>query len=276
MLVSELVSKKVIALDSAEEIGIVANVLFSDDFSQGKFLHVLSENETRPESCYLPLNKIFSYSDAIVLRHDEIVTELPFTRANPINCSAFSADGKLLGRVTDVQLNGVKVRAIITENGEFEPKKLISVSNDILIFNTSNKPIKINRRPRVSLDERKTELLTLTNKSPANNSTQNHSSNSVTQQTETEQKNDDVTLTAQQSTSSKQIGVPVPPLIQPSDTTVTRSPIINLPFLIGKTVRVAITDAGNVIIPVGTVVTSEVIDVAKAHNKLVQLALRAY
>lgn len=259
MLASELISKKLIVLSSAQEAGTVANVLFDTSLSRGKLLHVLCDSDRRPEHCYVPLKKVSSVGDACVVKTEDSLLgewETDNVVPCPINRTAYAHDGELLGRILDVELDKDKVCGIVTEKGTFSPDKVVSFSDGLLVLNTSDKPLKI-PKPRKNPPAADSRAVTVHKNAAA----------------QTEQPAANAAQTEEQV--SAQNSVPVPSLIPQEDTTVTRSPL-NYPFLLGKPVHAAIADSGRILIPAGTVVTQEVIDLAKRHGKLVQLALRAY
>lgn len=263
--VSELLSKQLICLDTATIAGTISNILFDEHLTKGKLLEILSEDDDTPEIKYVEIRRVSSLSeDAGVVKTADCIRpewNSPAGSPNPINCLGFNQDGKALGRVRDILLDGTAVVKIILEQAEFTPKELLSYSDSLLIFNDTGKPYKI-PKPRAKVPEPKqTDRTVLVHSFGAESNTAAVISNES-----------DLSPTA--------MPVDIPTKIPQSSTQVSRSPAegeTGYKFLLGKTVHSDITASdGRVLIPNCTVVTDEVIRVAREGGRLVQLALRAY
>lgn len=154
--VSELLSKPLITLSDAKDAGTVCNIFFDKTLRRGRYVELFSEDETAPEQRYVALDRIRLGADAAVVSHEGVIKAGWSTPAddyapNPINRTAYNLDGKSLGRVTDVLLDGVRVCEFEIEGKTYAADTLVSYSDKILVFNDSGKsfrPVRP-RKPRI-------------------------------------------------------------------------------------------------------------------------------
>lgn len=138
--VSELLGKPLLSLSEAEFLGTIGNIYFDDKMSKGTFLMLYTADE---EICFLPITKLINIdNDAAVVRNAEGLSEEATGIINPINSHAFNQDGKSMGIIKDVILDGVKVVSFIIGEETVNAVNLISAGS-LLIFNDSGKPIKL-------------------------------------------------------------------------------------------------------------------------------------
>lgn len=131
--VSEYISKKVISLEKANQVGYVINVMFDEDIKNFTGLVVVDEES---EDCYI-LSKEDIYSigeDCIMIASSKVLQFKLITSSNsPIGKLVYDVHGNKLGRVIEVLLQGKQVRKIITDKCEF-PQKYIKKSGDNFII----------------------------------------------------------------------------------------------------------------------------------------------
>lgn len=261
--VSELLGKRLMALNSAKLIGTVGNIVFDEKLTSGRLLEVFGDEDTDAEIRYVELKKVKSLDfDACVIADKSFA--LPAWAAdangakNPINCDCFNQDGKSLGKVRDVILDGTKVAAVLLDSGEMTPEKLISRSDKLIVFNDSGKHIKL-YRPKTTVPK--------PHKANADTAVKIHTAQPERTQPPEPQEN--------------QTNIALPARVPQTNTVVTRTPAkdeITNPyaFLIGKTlVKDISADNGVVLLRRHSVITDEIISAARQHGKLVQLALYA-
>ena len=238
--VSELLSKPLITLSDAKFAGTVCNIFFDKNFRRGRYVELFSEDENAPEQRYVALDRLRLGADAAVVSHEGLIRSLiddlrSEAAPNPINRAAYNLDGKNLGRVTDVILDGVAVRQFEIEGKAYESDTLVSYSDKILIFNDTGKPFRPVRPRKPRIPEGAEQI-------------------TVTATATTVELPEKLTVTAAPRTGER------------SDYKF---------LLGKKTVKHILSHEGNVIVPEGSVVTAELIDRARAAGKLVQLALNS-
>lgn len=144
--VSDLLAKPLITLADARFMGTIGNIYFDAKLKRGKYIELFDEDET--EQTFVELSKINVGTDAAVVMHDGVLLSadsvtLDGLASNPINAQAYNPDGKSLGRVTDVLLEGTCVAGFELDGKAVEADTLLSYSKNMLIFNDTGKPIKV-------------------------------------------------------------------------------------------------------------------------------------
>ncbi len=141
--VSELLGKPLISVSDAEITGTVSNIFFDDKLRQGLFVSVTDEDfNTR----LIPLKSIVNSShDAAVVRELKEYEPGEYLKG-PINLFAFNQDGKELGVVRDVIMEGTETVELITDTGSYPTRSLLSRSDTLVIINDSGKPIALKKK----------------------------------------------------------------------------------------------------------------------------------
>lgn len=236
--VSDLLSKPLITLADAQFVGTVGNIYFDAKLRRGKYIEVFNEDE--PEPIYVELKQVRLGPDAAVIVHNasEDVRLPDGLACNPINAQAFNTEGKALGRVTDVLLEGVNVVGFEVGGATVPTDTLLSYSPDMMLINDTGKPVKVTKpKPKPKA----------TASAPA----------------------------AEQPAPQAEPQVALPEKLRSGPDNPPPQPTV-YNFLIGKTTTAPLHDAvGRVAVPQGTVVTPEVIERARSQNLLVRLALHA-
>lgn len=273
--VSELLSKQLICLETATVAGTIGNIIFDERLSKGKLLELFCEDDETPETKFVELKNVSAFGeDACVVKNsDNILYEWIVEGGvpSPMNCLCYNQDGKDLGKVRDIELEGQTVTRILLEKGEFTAKELLSYSNKLLIFNDTGKPIKLKPKNK-----------TFNIPAAENTSVQLHSVIETLPVTH----GNDLKISASEESNLKLLPelvtekIDVPTKITQSSTIVSRSPArseVGYKFLLGKPVHSSILGSdGKILIPESTIVSEDIIKLARNHGKLVQLALRAY
>ena len=237
--ISDFLGKPLISISDAKSVGYVSNVWFDGKLQYAKTAEITNDDDDYPERAYVELRYMQCDGDAAVIKttaHISASNLVSATTPCPINRRSFNQSGKALGHVRDVTIEGRNVQQIICDKATFSPKELLSLSENLCIFNDTGSPIKLAkaRVPRPSRTAEKTPV-------------QIHTSVQTPK-------------TPQSITVTRTPGVPVK----------------DYSFLMGKPVHSPVLSGGQVIIPAGTVVNEKIIELARRENKLVQLALRAY
>lgn len=150
--VSDLLGKPLLSLCEAKFLGTIANIYFDAKMSKGTFLKLYTLED---EIAFLPLIKLMNIqNDAAVVKNEDGITENGEGLVNPINSLAFNQDGKSLGVVNDIIMDGSKVMAFVIDGKETGAVNLISAGN-LLVFNDTGKPVKL--KPTVRREQEKTK-----------------------------------------------------------------------------------------------------------------------
>lgn len=234
--VSELLSKPLITLSDAKYAGTVSNIFFDKALRRGSCLELLSEDDAAPERTAIDLKYVKLGPDAAVVPHSVLLEPVKTSglTSNPINCAAYNQDGKRLGRVSDVLLDGTNIVSVEVDGKPYEVATLIAHSDKLLILNDSGRSFKPYRPARKP---------TLPPEPPVEPPPATTPPESVVVLPEK--------LTA------------APPVDRGE-----------YAFLLDKkTTKHLLSPEGTLLVPAGTVVTHEVIDRVRSAGKLVQLAL---
>ena len=141
--ISNLISKRVISIDQANQVGYVLNVAFDDIIKT--FVGLVIIDEESENSFILNREDIVAVGEDCVMIKDANNLQYnisPFTN-NPIGKKVYDMQGNDFGRVVEVEFEGRTVKKIITDKCEF-PQRFIRKSGDnFIIFGT---PIKNNKK----------------------------------------------------------------------------------------------------------------------------------
>lgn len=280
MKVSEILGKALISIADAKTVGVVSNVWFDDKLLRAKTVEILSDEDNFPERSFVRFNALDIGGDAAVVRSlSQVENKNLSTAPNccPINNACYDRLGTELGKVRDIVLEGDAVTQIYCEKATLTPSRLISLSDELCVFNDSDKPYKLPKPRRKSFPTPKVAHAAMP--------VALHDQSVVTQTPQTDTERTPLPPSAQEVrslrgfTAGTQADSTVATPTSPQNVTVTRTPgdpVKDYGFLLGKPVRSNITSGGTTLIPAGTVVDENTIELARREGKLVQLALRAY
>lgn len=131
--ISKLISKKVISLDDAKQVGYVLDVILDENVKTYTGLIVVDEESEH--SFVLPRENIYSVGEDTLMIENS--SKLQFNISdktnNPVGKIVYDCHGNGLGRVVDVEIQGKTVRKIITSFCEF-PQRYIRKSGDNFII----------------------------------------------------------------------------------------------------------------------------------------------
>lgn len=277
MKVSDLLGKTLISLVDAKTVGVISNLWFDDKLLRVKTVEVLSDEDELPERSFVRFAYLDIGGDAAVIKTLSQVESRNLSTAPtrcPINCDCYDRLGTSLGRVRDIVLEDDLVTQFYCEKATLTPSRLLSIGGDICVFNDSDEPYKLPKPRR--------KVFPAPKASHADIAVDLHDG-AVAQQVGTEQTplpsgvGEGLSLRgfSREPQDNSTVATPT----SPQSVTVTRTPgepVKDYGFLLGKPVRSGIMSDGGTLIPAGTVVTEEVIELARKNGKLVQLALRAY
>lgn len=140
--ISSFISKKVISIEDAKQIGYVLNVIFDEKV---KFFTGLIIIDEESENSFI-LNKedISAVGEDCVMIKDANSLEFYISSLsnNPIGKIVYDCHGNMLGRVIEVEVSGKLVKKIITDKCEFPQKFIRKSGENFIIFGTQVKEAK--------------------------------------------------------------------------------------------------------------------------------------
>lgn len=137
--ISNIISKKVISLESANQVGYVVDVIFDDRIKF--FTGLIIIDDESENSFVLKREDIYSMGDDTIMikSTDCLEYNISSISNNPVGKTVYDSYANCLGRVCDVELSGKVVKKIITTFCEF-PQRLIRKSGDnFLIYGVYKK-----------------------------------------------------------------------------------------------------------------------------------------
>lgn len=252
--VSDLIGKPLLDLSKAA-VFTVGNVFFDYKKNTAVALKVICPDDDC-EYKYVKFGDIYKIGEAITVKNSAYIfsSQKNDFGVNPINCDAYSQDGKFLGVIKDVILEGASIKAF-SANGEEFFYPIISASERAVIFNDTGKPFIV--KTKITAPDDRTVKLAL-NKAEKPD----------------EKKSEALT----EDKINLQPSVEIPS--KPDFTTVIHSPqsapVTKYEFLLGKRADKDIfTNNGELIVGINEIITSDVIRFAKGEGKLIQLAMHS-
>ncbi len=137
--------KKVIALFEAKNLGVLDDLIVDKALQRVRFFSATQEDGSR---LYFPFAAISAVTgDAVMLKNTSRVERReaiapPLTKA-PLLLPVYTHEGKFLGNVSGLSLDGDKITAIIVDDASIDTSKLLSRSDELLIVNGSDGKVKL-------------------------------------------------------------------------------------------------------------------------------------
>lgn len=137
MLLSEILGKRVVVINTADELGcIIGAYVHKNTFAR---THLILENNR-----HIKLEDVFSYGEIItVLEHEE--ESIPLDDYYKITSlqEVILVSGERLGKVKDMTLSGKKKdNVLVADKGSIKLKSLVSVSTNLIIANPTYRALK--------------------------------------------------------------------------------------------------------------------------------------
>jgi len=162
--VSEIISIPVISIFESELQGIVFNMLFDSRSKKCRFACILNEEESIEKS--LDIIDIYQIGKDCIFVKNRTALELlsnhdcQHSEYIPLlNNQVYGLDGKLLGTVSDIELDDKFIikNLILNNNTKITNKDIINIGKTIII--TDNKSININKfKPRLKICDNQQNL----------------------------------------------------------------------------------------------------------------------
>jgi sporulation protein YlmC with PRC-barrel domain len=155
ILLSNIVSKKVLNLFSGKIEGTVKNLCFTSNLSRVSTLKMFTEED---DEFLIDARKIYSIGDsAVVIKNSSAMTPTLNVCAvdenSPINLEMYSLAGDSLGQVCDAELsNGLALNFLISKTHRIKQSQILNVGKNIVV-NTAEKKVRIcDFKPHISLN----------------------------------------------------------------------------------------------------------------------------
>lgn len=257
---TDILQKKVISVFEAQNVGVIADILFDKKLNAVKYLLVRRDSADDVSEKYIPFKEAGAlFADAVTVKNlSKVLTRwsiAPVYERSPLSLPVYNHEGKALGQVDEVVFEGVTVTSILVGERQFSPDCILSKSDEMIVLNDGEDKIKLTpppKMPKVSRHAPKTVTVSVGAKPPAPPETAN-------------------------SDTPNDIRVPV--RIGEDKTSVTKTPPegdvkqTGYAFLIGKTMTKPISDENGLLIDADGIIDEDTVKRAKQANKLVHLAL---
>lgn len=276
--ISGLIGKEAIALAGAARCGTVVNVYFDTGFNKCRYFTLVCDDSD--EYKWVAYKSLCSLNnDAIVLKSADCA--LPRAEGtvvkSPVNLPAFNQDGASLGIVRDIELDGDTAVNLVTDLKTIPINTLLSMSDELLVFNETGTPIKqkrtVKKTAQKTLNSSETKPLKAA-QVPVENSLDK--TERIPETVAPAIKNRDWLTDREIKTPVKLPPEQTEVYRSPSDNAAAENPLSRYHFLLGKRIQRPIYGkAGQVLAQENALVSEEIIRSAKEHGKLVMLALHS-
>jgi len=306
---SEFIGKEAIILSNGQSGGTVSNVFFDARLKLFKFAELVhDEDETEDGKSsgnrkMVAFRGITSIGEAVVIRSDANIIGAAYDNLSPapMNLPCFNQDGKNMGIVRDIVMDTNKIIIYQTDMMDIEANTLLVASNDLLIFNDTGVIIKkppnkkvehIRQSGKTQNPKHKTQSIVPMDELDADVRLGHyektivlpplfHDEKPTSLDTDYVPPSNHTTDEFYQSLNDTQdtTQIKTPNKITEENTTVVRSPIKDYTknkydFLIGmQLVKDIYNSSGHLILKKGVTISSEQINLAKAHDRLVSMTL---
>ncbi len=138
--VSDLLGKPLLSIGDAKIVGTISNMLFDEKLQKATFITLFDADD---EIIYLPVNKLLNVDGDVAVTFCASETVSEAYGFCPVNRAAFSENGKSLGTIKDVIMDGTKVVSLQADVSLL-PLNVLNCS-EVIIFNTGDKQIRIKK-----------------------------------------------------------------------------------------------------------------------------------
>ena len=137
--ISNIISKKVISLEDASQVGYVIDVVFDEKVKF--FTGLIIVDDESENSFVLKKEDIYSSGeDTVMIKSSSCLQfNIQSSTNNPVGKTVYDSHGTCLGKVIDVELQGKQVKKLVTTFCEFPQKYVRKSGENFLIFGTQVK-----------------------------------------------------------------------------------------------------------------------------------------
>lgn len=146
--VSDFLGKPVLSLYESVTVGIVKDVIFDKSFKKLKWVVLFSENEFEEEQI-VNVTDIFSFGEGAIVIKNNACIEMNNTTMdepnNPINNRVYTAQGRYVGTVEDVEIDEKNniVGICLSDKSTFDLGKVVTSGKDAMIIQEEGKEIRL-------------------------------------------------------------------------------------------------------------------------------------
>lgn len=244
MKLSEMLSNRVICLAEARLLGVIISATADCKLKRINQLIVADneENECYMQMRYLNIGDVY-YTLYKTPEYEKKGIDVPFQK------DIYNTDGKYLGQLLDVELEGNSIVSLLTTNGERVSAGEVVIAGDMIIVKGNNK-IRISKGKKKLIEPSK-DILVKEAFNDYNTSITAHNEENV------DNKVVQPTVTKRESVEVGNVG----------------KIISSYAFLLGRMVIKKILYNGETLIPVGKIIDTEVVELARDKGKLVELTV---
>lgn len=145
MKASELIGSSVLVLAAADICGTVSNLVFADKLKKVSFLEVFIDDDDDCEVKYIPVKSVFAVGENVVtVKYTaDMTAAVPLGLPCPINLPVYDEGGKILGNMTDIELDGWVVTALRVGGKDYPPSEILSRSDVLVIMKKEGSNLKL-------------------------------------------------------------------------------------------------------------------------------------
>ena len=129
----ENLSKEIVAARESERAGIVTNVYVDGKLSRVRGYKISDEESDRDRM--LPLRRVIGEGDALVVVNRSVLSEVSHPVC-PLGAKIYDTCGMLIGVLRDLRFEegGGKVLALLSDDGEIGPERVLSFGRDLVVL----------------------------------------------------------------------------------------------------------------------------------------------
>ena len=143
MNIFETIGKKVLSIYDCQCCGIVLNIIMAKNFEKISYF-VISDDDNDIIYKLMPCDILGYDNEYITIKNCSKLIVTPTEEVNQnLKTEVIDIEGNSLGKIVDYILDDdYKITKITTQKGEITPKQIVTSSNNLIIFNNLEKPIK--------------------------------------------------------------------------------------------------------------------------------------
>ena len=157
-LLTDIIAKKVLNLSSGQIEGTIKNACFDTNFKKIENFKMFDNED---EEYLLSARKIYAIGqDAVVIKNKEAmvlaINEAECNDFSTMNMPVYSADGKEIGKVTDLELtDNFRLRHLVVGDENISPENILSFGQ--VIVTKGETPVKLLAKSRTNPFKKPTE-----------------------------------------------------------------------------------------------------------------------
>lgn len=153
--ISDFLSKPVLNLYDCKVEGYIKNISLDKKLKKIKWVTIFDDNESQEEKVFLANDILHLGENALVIRNSDclLIKEVVIEEQQcPINSVVYTADGKYVGKVSDILINDkneIVNFQLAEQDKTFLPSDIVNAGEDLVILQTDSSKVKIaNYKPK--------------------------------------------------------------------------------------------------------------------------------